>query len=108
MPLRASGPTVRGPIPGPAANVFFTFWCAYLYSTRQAGARCPSAFRLADLWILGLYIRSSCHVPGGIRSRDLQFYEQVASRVSYSWSRAHHATECPSTDPRRLPQCARW
>ncbi len=65
MPLRASGPTVRGPTPGLAANVFFAFWCAYLYSTRQAGTRCPSAFRLADLWILGLHIRSSCHDPGG-------------------------------------------
>jgi hypothetical protein len=36
-------------------------------------------------WVF--YIRSSCHVPVGIRSRDLQYYAQVAFRVSYSWSR---------------------
>jgi hypothetical protein len=50
-----SSARVRGPIPGLAANVFLTFRCAYLYSTRQAGARCTSAFRLADfVRILGL------------------------------------------------------
>jgi hypothetical protein len=83
MPLHAFGDQ----LPGSRQALSFTFWCAYVYSTRQAGTRCPSAFRLADLWILGLYIGSSCHVPGGIRSRDLQYYEQVAFRVSYSWSR---------------------
>ncbi len=37
-------------------------------------------------WVGSFYIRSSCHVPasGRVRSRDLQYYEQVASRVSQS------------------------
>jgi hypothetical protein len=53
------------------------------YSTRQAGHGRQMAFRLpvADLWILGLYIRSSCHVRRRSRVRDLprpSAYEEVA------------------------------
>jgi hypothetical protein len=43
---------------------------------------------ISIMMILRLRPRATqCHVPGGIRSRDLQFYEQMAFRVSYSWSR---------------------
>ena len=79
-PLRLA--RVRGPIPGLAASVSVRFGA--LICTRPGGRWVPGGVG---------HQKFLCHVFGfgRVRSRDLPDYEQVASRVSYSWSRPNVA-----------------